>query len=602
MTTTAPAKAFLKKALFERSSAAVTVLAAIQSQIEENPENAALFSGDDVLTYRELNARSGRLAASLRARGVSNDVPVALCLPRSFDFVTAALAVWKAGGAYVPMDPAYPAERLAFILQDAQASVLITDATLAQRFPKDAAEIMDVAALDASDAAPPESEPAPGDLAYVIYTSGSTGTPKGVEITHAGLANLIAWHCDAFSVTSIDRASHVAGLGFDASVWELWPYLAAGAAVHLADDVTRSSPELLRDWIVAKGITIAFVPTPLAERIISFEWPRETALRMLLTGGDVLHHHPPRGLPFTFVNNYGPTESTVVATSGIVLPRNGAGALPSIGQPIANTRVYLLDEDLREVADGTPGEIHISSPGLARGYRNSPDLTAYRFIQTDYGRLYKTGDLGRRRPDGDIDFLGRIDDQIKIRGYRIEPIEITRILNTQPGIRNSVVTAREDLSGEKRLIAYVMPTGNSAVSSAELRASLAEKLPDYMIPSHFVRLDQFPLTAHGKIDYAALPAPDASNALGQEAPPAALSDTGKRVSEIVAALLELPEVGADENFFMLGGHSLLGAQLIARIRKDFKVQITLRTLFAAPTVAELSREIDRLIAKSEIAG
>jgi amino acid adenylation domain-containing protein len=515
--------------------------------------------------------------------------------------VVAALGILKADGAYLPLDPAYPAERLAFMLEDAQVPVLITTSEIAQRLPEIDAEVVTMSAPQIMDNPDhlPRIDVLKIDLAYAIYTSGSTGTPKGVEITHAGLANLVAWHCQAFSVTPADRASHLAGLGFDAAVWELWPYLTAGASVHLADDVTRSSPELLRDWLVAKGITISFVPTPLAERMLFLDWPRETALRIMLTGGDTLHHYPPRGLPFALINNYGPTECTVVATSGQVLPETQPDVLPAIGKPIANTRIYLLDEQLREVPAGDPGELYIESIGLARGYHNRRDLTDERFAANPFGeqpgsRLYKTGDLARLLPDGQFAFLGRVDDQIKIRGYRIEPKEIVCALNRHPDVRDSLVVAREEISAEKRLVAYVILDPVSGATSNQLRELLREHLPEYMVPSVFVRLGTFPLTAHGKIDHASLPEPDAANTLQDEVATGPRTPTEQRVAEIISCLLELEEVGVDDNFFMLGGHSLLGVQLIARLREAFGVQIGLRSLFTAPTVAELSLEIERL--------
>ena len=318
---------------------------AVAAKATESPDAVALGAGSQVLTYHELDCQANRLAHSLRSLGVGRDVLVGLCLPRSADMVVGALAILKAGGAYVPMDPAYPPDRLAFMLDDAQAPVLVTNPGLAQRLPAAKREVVNIGAPQIAQEPDHRTdvEIRADDLAYVIYTSGSTGTPKGVEITHGGLANLVNWHRQAFSVTSADRASHLAGLGFDAAVWELWPYLATGASVHLVEEVTRTSAELLRDWLLAQRITVSFVPTPLAEHLLALEWPLQTALRVLLTGGDTLHHYPPANLPFVLVNNYGPTECTVVATSGPVLPGGRPGTLPPIGCAIANTRIYLLD-------------------------------------------------------------------------------------------------------------------------------------------------------------------------------------------------------------------------------------------------------------------
>jgi amino acid adenylation domain-containing protein len=573
----------------------------VAARASENPGALSLAAGTKALTYRELDHRANRLANHLRSLGVGPDVLVGLCLPRSPDMVVGALGILKAGGAYVPMDPAYPADRLAFMLDDAHAPVLLSSPTLAQRLPAAKRELVYIDAPEIAGVAAdsPPVEVGPDDLAYVIYTSGSTGKPKGVEITHGGLANLVSWHREAFSVTAADRASHVAGLGFDAAVWELWPYLATGASVHLADEDTRNSAELLRDWLLAQRITIGFVPTPLLEHMLALPWPRTTDLRMLLTGGDILHRYPPAELPFLLVNNYGPTECTVVATSGPVLPQPSPTMPPPIGRGIANLRIHLLDERGQPVPAGAPGEIYIGGAGLARGYRNRPDLTAERFIHDPLdgergGRLYRTGDLGRLLPDGQVAFLGRIDNQIKIRGYRIEPGEVSSVLDRHPAIRTSLVVAREDTPGNKRLVAYLILERDADLTYTEARDFAGEFLPDYMVPAAFVRLEAFPLTAHGKIDRAALPAPDPMNALQAEVADGPSTETEQRIAEILGELLDLEEIGLDDNFFMLGGHSLLGAQLIARLRDAFGVEIALRSLFEGPTVAALSAELERL--------
>jgi len=576
----------------------------VAAQAAERPNALALTAEAKPLTYGELNDRANRLASHLRSLGVGVDVPVGLCLPRSLEMVVAALGILKAGGAYVPLDPAYPPDRLAFMLEDAQAPVLISTPPLSQRLPAARRHLVCLGALQQIAAQPASSPPveiASSNLAYVIYTSGSTGKPKGVEITHGSLANLVFWHNQAFSVTAVDRASHVAGLGFDAAVWELWPYLVAGASVHLADEDTRNSAELLWDWLLAQRISISFVPTPLAECLLTLclRGPRTTELRIVLTGGDTLHHYPPPGLPFLLVNNYGPTECTVVATSGPVLPNRSPQMLPPIGRPIANSEIYVLDEHLQPVSGDTPGEVYIGGPGVARGYHNRPDLTAERFIPNPFGsnaasRLYKTGDLARVLADGQIAFLGRIDDQIKIRGYRIEPTEIVSVLSRHPDIRASLVVAREDAPGDKRLVAYVVLEADSDLSHTGLRDFLRRFLPEYMLPAAFVRLDAFPLTPHGKIDRAALPAPDATNRLQDDVSAGPHTRTEQRVAGILGELLNLDEIGLDDNFFLLGGHSLLGAQLIARLRDAFGVEIALRSLFEAPTVAALSAEVERL--------
>jgi amino acid adenylation domain-containing protein len=573
----------------------------VTAQAIARPEAIAVTAGSRSLTYHELDCQANILARKLLSLGVAADVPVGLCLPRSLEMAIAAMGIWKAGGAYLPMDPAYPSGRLIYMLEDSQAPVLVTNSDLARRMPASRCEmvILDQIELPGKLDAPKVSTMA-SDLAYVIYTSGSTGQPKGVEIPHAGLANLVSWHRHAFAVTPADHASHVAGLGFDAAVWELWPYLATGACVHLAEDAVRSSPELLRDWLLEQAITISFVPTPIAERLISLEWPPEAALRILLTGGDTLGHYPRPGLPFRVVNNYGPTECTVVATSGEVLPETDPEILPTIGRAIDGTRLYLLNDRTEPVAAGTVGEIYLGGAGVARGYRHQHELTAAKFLPDPFSddsgaRMYKTGDLARRLSDGQLIFLGRTDDQIKIRGYRIEPNEIMMALSRHPEIRESLVMAREDKPGDRQLVAYIVLKAGTGLVHTALRDFLRETLPDYMIPAVFIRLNEFPLTPHGKVDREALPPPE----FPAPAPEAVSSvphytPTQSRVAGIVAGLLGLESVGPDDNFFLLGGHSLLGAQLIAKLRTAFDLQISLRSLFAAPTVVALAREVERL--------
>ena len=581
-------------------SAHLTVPEAVIAQGIETPDAPAVCAHSGVLTYRDMDQQANRLARYLRVLGVGKDIPVGLCVQRSPEMVIGALAIWKAGGAYVPLDPTNPPDRLVSILEDAQAQAVLSTPSLDKRLEKARCPVVHVETphVAGQSAAPLSLEVAPTDLAYVIYTSGSTGSPKGVEITHGSLANLVSWHQQVFSVTPADRASHLAGLGFDAAVWELWPYLASGASVHLVDDTTRNSPELLQAWLLDQRITISFVPTPLAERMLFLSWPREAALRTLLTGGDTLHHYPPSGLPFVFVNNYGPTECTVVATSGPVYPVEHKGSLPAIGSAITNTEIHLLDEELQPVPAGTPGEICIAGASLARGYRNLPNLTAEKFVTNasiTANRLYRTGDLGRLLPDGNIAFLGRLDDQIKIRGYRIEPNEIISRLNEHPDVQQSLVLAREFAPGDKRLIGYFVPAPGSSPMLGELRDFLSAQLPDFMVPATFVRLDALPLTPNGKVDRGALPAPDDTNTLRDNAFTLPRTDIEKTVGTILADLLGMEQVDVEENFFALGGHSLLGAQLVARVRQTFGIEMPLRVLFEAPTVVGLSAEIEQLL-------
>ncbi len=574
----------------------------ISEQARKTPDALALAGQAERLTYREVEAWSQRLAHRLQALGVGPDVPVAICLQRSPEMAVAALAVMKVGGAYVPMDPDFPVDRLQFMVRDTQAKVLITREQNSANLPAGSWQVLVVDRdRTSSSQRTPELQPVSlgaEDLAYIVYTSGSTGRPKGVKITHRGLLNLIHWHRRVFSITPADRASQVANVGFDAAVWEIWPYLTAGASVHFPDEETRGGARALHDWLLEQGITVSFVPTSLAESLLSEEWPARAPLRFLLTGADTLRRFPPPNLPFQLINNYGPTECTVVATSGVVLPDERANARPTIGRPIDNVQTYILDEWLQPVPAGTVGELYIGGTGVARGYLNRPDQDAAYFVPNPFSarpndRMYRTGDLARYLEDGQIGFMGRIDDQIKIRGYRIEPNEVVTILNQYPGVEASVVVAA-DTNGDKRLVAYLVSSDSQLVRS-DIQDYLRTYLPDYMVPAVFVRLSAFPLNNGGKIDRSMLPAPTSLNTIGDQVYVAPRTAVEKQMVSILAELLGIERVGVNDNFFFLGGHSLLGTQLIARARDSFGIELPLRTVFDWPTAAELSVEIERMI-------
>jgi amino acid adenylation domain-containing protein len=576
----------------------------VEARAVAAPNAVAVVAGNQRLTYKELDGRANQVARHLRALGVGPETVVGLCFKRSIAMIMGALGILKAGGAYLPLDPASPEARLKFTLNDAQAPVVVAAVCAEEKLLGGNWHSI-ILSPEGRFPSSQTSEPLavgirPTNLAYVIYTSGSTGKPKGVEITHSSLRNLILWHWRAFEVTAADRASQVAGVAFDASVWEVWPYLTAGASLHIPDENIVSDAELLRDWFAAQGITICFVPTPMAELLISLDWPANPCLRVMLTGGDTLHHYPPPSLPFKLVNNYGPTECTVVATSGTISPDKKPGQLPSIGRSISNVEIRILDGQLNQAPIGTAGELHIGGAGLGRGYRNRPDLTAERFIPNPFSsepgaRLYKTGDLACCLPNGQIAFLGRIDDQIKIRGFRIEPNEVVAALNEHPAISQSAVMAREDASGDRRLVGYVVPTPNAQPTRSALRNFLKARLPEYMIPNAFVPLQALPLNLNGKTDRAALPPPTAANTLRDDTFVAPQTAVEERIASILAGLLNLDQVSVEDNFFLLGGHSLLGTQLIARVRDAFGVDLSLRSLFDSPTVAKLSAEVERLL-------
>ena len=569
------------------------------------PRLLALSDGSAQMTYDELEQRSNRLARYLRTQGVGRNDLVGLCVGRSALMAVGALAVLKAGGAYLPIDPANPTERIHFMLGDAQPRILLATKDTMAHLPSSASREVIFLDRESPEIARQSSEPVEDsgtldDLAYVIYTSGSTGQPKGVQITHRGLLNLIEWHQRAFSVTSADRATQMASPGFDAAVWELWPYLAAGASIFSPDESTRNNPEFLRDWMLAHQITISFVATPLAESLLSLEWPSNAALRILLTGADTLYRRPRPGMPFVLVNNYGPTECTVVATSGVVSANPDHNGLPPIGRPIANTQVYILDAEMHEVPAGTAGELWIGGAGLARGYLNRPDLTAEKFVRNPFSRdpddrLYRTGDRGFYLPDGQIRFVGRLDDQVKIRGFRIETSEIVNLLSRHPALTACAVVAREDVGHPKRLVAYVVPAADAQLSSSDLRKFLSQSLPEFMMPALFVGMRALPLSESGKVNRSLLPAPDDFNIVRDQAYVAPRTATEERVAEILAPLLGLTAVGVEDNFFMLGGNSLLGTQVIARLREAFGVEVSLLSLFDHPTVAGLAVEVEQLI-------
>jgi amino acid adenylation domain-containing protein len=601
------------------TAAAPLPLPALHRRIAEwarrAPAAVAVVQGAQRITFAELEERAGRLARRLRRLGAGPETRVAVCLPRSITGVVALLAVWKAGGAYVPLDPAHPVDRLATVLEDAGAPLLIARGLLAGALAREGMRV-----LDPEDASWPglpgeatgcsqspkeragQSEPgreAPdGSLAYVIYTSGSTGRPKGVEVGHPSLANLVAWHQAAYGLTPADRTTLLARVGFDASVWELWPALAAGASLHLPAEEALSAPEALRDWMVGEGITVAFAPTPLAEALLALPWPERPPLRALLTGGDALRRRPPAGLPFALINHYGPTEATVVTTAGRVAHEGGPP--PAIGRPIANVRAYVMDPELRPVPAGVPGELCVAGGGLARGYLGNPAATAARYVPDPLAdpmepgaRLLRTGDLVRLRLDGAIEFLGRIDRQVKLRGFRMELGEIEAALAAHPALREAAVIVAPHGAAGPRLVAFAAVRSElrdePAPASAEVFAFLRRHLPDYMIPSAFVVLPDLPLSPNGKLDRRALAAlvPVETGGSGEQP----VTAVGELLAQIWCEVLGREGIGPRDSFFHLGGHSLLAARLLARIRETFDVEIPVRELFRRPTIEGLEEAI-----------
>ena len=581
-----------------------------EAQVKQRPDAIAVSHQGRMVTYHELNRRANQLAQRLQKMGVGPEVLVGICMERSLELVLASLAVLKAGGAYVPLDPAYPEERLAFMLQDSQVAVLLTKRKTIENFQLKIENLKllcldtDFDGLASESAENLQRETTPENLAYVIYTSGSTGKPKGVEIPHSGLMNLCAWHQEVYQITTADRATQFAAPAFDASVWEIWPYLTCGASLHIADEETLTNPLKLLQWLADEAISVCFLPTPIAEAILEEPLPSAIALRALLVGGDKLHRRPRQTLPFILANNYGPTENTVVTTWTPVDFAADMTAAPPIGRPVANTQVYILDRALRPVPVGVPGELHISGESLARGYRRRPELTAEKFIPNPFDfapaparfessrkRLYTAGDLTRYLPDGNIEFLGRIDQQVKIRGNRIELGEIETTLLQHPAVRETVCVASAASGIGKRLIAYVVAAQNSSALLDELRQFLKEKLPEYMLPSAFVFLPALPLTSNGKVDRQALPAPEQAQMESEEIFVAPRTPLEKTLAEIWAEVLGVKKVGVHDNFFELGGDSILTIQIISRA-SHAGVKLTPKQLFTYPTIAELAEVAD----------
>ncbi len=579
----------------------VCVHTAFARQVAAGADRLAVSDPKSRLTYGELDARAGRLAERLRAAGVGRDALVAVCMKRSTEMIVAWLAAVKAGGAFTPIDPDYPPERIAYQLRDSNACVLLTQPHLRGILPAlppgfATIEVGEGAAEFATGGdVPAFAAPGSDALAYVIYTSGSTGQPKGVQIEHRALMNLVAWHQRTYGITAADRATQVASPAFDASVWEIWPYLTAGASVHIPDEDTRIAPARLWQWMAGSGITISFLPTPLAEAALNEPWPEGMALRALLTGGDQLKRPAPAGFPCALVNHYGPTESTVVATATAVRPADGT--MPPIGAPIGNTTAYVLDRQQRLAPLGVPGELYLGGESLARGYHARPDLTAERFVAVDLRqpgnpgaqRLYRTGDLVRWRTDGRLDFLGRLDNQVKIRGCRIELGEVEAALQRHSRVREALVLARPDERGVMQLIGYVVASG-AAPTADEVLAFVRETLPSYMVPAALVVLPGWPLTANGKVDRRALPPPPAAKEAAYAAPE---TPREQMVARVWAEVLGRPTIGRDDNFFDLGGHSLLAAQAMTRLNAALGAAISVRVLFDHPTLAAFAVALDQ---------
>jgi amino acid adenylation domain-containing protein len=583
----------------------------IVEQAARSPDRVALVFGDRSLTYRELDEQSNRLARYLMGLGVGPETLVGICVERSVEMVVGVLGILKAGGAYVPLDPVYPQERLAYMLEHSATSVLLTQSELAGVLPPFGGRtvLLDTewSAIEQQDASNPQVEVGPEDLAYVIYTSGSTGKPKGVMLPHRALTNHLWSMRQQPGLDEHDALLAVTSLSFDIAALELYLPLIAGATLVLASREVASDGVLLGKEISRRGVT-AMQGTPATWRVllVADAWPREMEGKLkVLCGGEAL----PVALAGELCkragsvwNMYGPTETCIWSAVFPVESPGGeaaSSAAISIGRPIANTQIYLLDRQGQPVPIGVAGELFIGGDGLARGYLGRPDMTAERFVPDPFSaqpgaRLYRTGDLARYLPDGNVEFIGRIDHQVKVRGFRIELGEIETALSRHQGVREAVVVVRDGAdANDKRLVAYYVPQPGATITTAELRRHLQAGLPEYMVPSLFVPLDAMPLTPNGKVDRKALPAPGSIQQPEENTYQPPRTPVEEKLAEIWGGVLKKEQVGVTDNFFALGGHSLLATQVVSRVRYALDVELPLRSLFEAPTVAGLAERVEQ---------
>jgi amino acid adenylation domain-containing protein len=576
----------------------------VEAQAEQLPNHSAVIYKNQQLAYREFNARANQLAHYLRSRGVGPNIRVAICLEPSLDFAVAVLAVLKSGGACVPLDPNYPQERLAYMLHDVNARVLITERGILSADPPHDCEPLLLAEkakfLSGQPGTNPDSEVKPSDTAYVIYTSGSTGKPRGVLLPHAGLVNYAVNMARVYGMSPDDRVLQFCSVSFDIAVEELFiAWLSGATLVMKSEEMPLAVPEFL-PWAERQGITVLDLPTAYwhewMHHIPELKQPAPACLRLVIVGGEKATTKAYAswasllGRRIRWINTYGPTEASIAATAYQPRADDPIPEKIPIGRPVPNVRIYLLDPKLTPVPVGTAGELHIGGAGVAQGYLNRPELTAEKFIADPFSsepgaRLYKTGDLARYLPSGDIDFIGRTDDQIKIRGFRVELGEIEFALAKHPGIREVAVVAREEVPGEKRLVAYIVTAQADAASTTELRRHLQRTLPDHMVPSTFVVLSTMPMTSNGKIDRKGLPAPEPESSREIVA---ATDDLESRLVKIWEGILGKKPIGIRDDFFALGGHSLLAARLMHKTGQVLGKTLPLAMLFEAPTIEQLA--------------
>jgi amino acid adenylation domain-containing protein len=575
-----------------------------EDQVEKSPDAIAVVFKDQLLTYQELNHRANQLAHYLRSLGIGPEVLVGLCAERSIDMIVGLLGILKAGGAYVPLDLAYPQERLAFMLDDAKVKVLLTQQQFVSSLhhPYPVCLDQDWHTIATHSTHNPARNLSAHNLAYLIYTSGSTGKPKGVLISHRGVVNFLASTAREPGLTEADVVLAVTSLSFDMSGWENFLPLTVGARVVLACREVAADGLRLAQLLSESGAT-SIMATPATWRMLLANGWQGSQYLKILCGGEALSENLARQLAqrcASLWNMYGPTETTVCST----VQRVANVDRVTLGRPIANTQIYILDRHLNPVPIGVAGELHIGGEGLARGYLNHPELTVEKFIANPFNadtapRLYKTGDLARYLPDGNIEFLGRIDNQVKIRGHRIELGEIEAVLGQYPAIREAVVLAREDTPGDRCLVAYVVTAEGFTPSVTELRSLLQQQLPEYMLPAAFVFLDSLPLTPNGKLNRAAFPAPGQSRPKLDEAYSPPLTLTEELLAQIWAEVLKINHIGIHDNFLALGGNSLRATQIIARTRNILNKELFISDIFSNGTIAKLARLLTQRTAKAD---
>lgn len=581
-----------------------------EQQAAQTPDNVAVVYEDQQLTYKELNGRANQLARYLLGFGVGPETPVALCVERSLEMVIGLLGVLKAAGAYVPLDPVLPRERLAFMLEDTQAPVLLTQQMLVGSLPEHKGKLVcldtDWNKIAQQSRENISSEATSRNLAYLLFTSGSTGNPKGVAVEHRQLLNYLAGILQRLDLPAGASFATVSTFAADLGNTAIFPSLCSGGSLHVVSQETASDPNALADYFARYPVDcLKIVPSHLEVLMTSSCPERILPRKRLVLGGEAANWDLIKNLQelapdCVILNHYGPTETTIGVTTYRVEKgqSDNRSATPPIGRPIANTQVYILDQRLQPVPIWVPGELYIGGDNVTRGYLNRPELTAERFVRNPFtddleDRLYRTGDLARYLPDGNIEFLGRLDHQVKIRGFRIELREIETVLGQHPAVRETVILAREDTPGDKRLVAYVLSNRKSCPTAGELRSFLKTNLPDYMLPAAFVFLDALPLTPNGKVNRSALPAPDQIRPELECAFVSPRTSLEEALAGIWAGLLRLDQIGVHDNFFDLGGHSLLATQVVSRIRTAFQVELPLRSLFETPTIAELALTIAR---------